>query len=209
MPDLLRNADKYAKVKPERLAPQTDLAIQAITAGWKKHLEIDRHFHSSAFFKEHANQLRLLLAPIFEGSPIKPFFLGHIALELILDNLLLTTNIIYADDFYDHLRNASHTDISSFLLLNGVDPQKFIKFYTSFINEKYLNSYVDIESVVFALKGVCLRIWKNPFTKIQQGAVCEVVNCYSLHLKLTFMAVFDEMDFLLRDTSFTDTISKF
>jgi acyl carrier protein phosphodiesterase len=194
MPDLLRNADKEAQVKIERLAPQSNPAICSLILGWEKHLEIDRHFHSSVFFKHHAHQLKLLLTPAIAGSTVKPFFLGHIALELILDNLLLTTNTVFADDFYDHLKNAKEENIRTFLELNSVNPQKFLSFYTVFINEKYLYSYIQLNSVVYALKGVCQRIWKDPFTKHQQEAVIEVVKHYSNLLRKDFMQIFDEMD---------------
>ncbi|MGI4021013.1 MAG: ACP phosphodiesterase [Janthinobacterium lividum] len=197
MPDLLRNADKTAQIKPERLPPQNDAAICALISGWKKHLEIDRHFHSSKFFKYHAHQLKLLLAPAIAGSEVKPFFLGHIALELILDNLLLTTDTVFADDFYDHLKNAEEVKIAAFLKLNCVDPQKFLQFYNRFINEKYLYSYTQLDSVVHALKGVCSRIWKNPFTKTQEVDVNKVITNYRQALSADYKSVFAEIDTLL------------
>ena len=196
MPDLLRNADKEAQIKPERLPVQNNAAINSLVTGWKKHLEIDRHFHSCDFFKYHAHQLKLLLTPALAGSAVKPFFLGHIALELILDNLLLTTNTVFADDFYDHLKNAEEANISAFLTLNGADPQKFLTFYTMFIREKYLYSYTKLDSVVYALKRICHRIWKNPFTDAQEEAVSEVIKYYTGILATDFMQVFWEMEAL-------------
>lgn len=197
MPDLLRNADKEAQIKPERLPPQNNAAIYSLITGWKKHLEIDQHFHSSVFFKHHAHQLKIFLTPAVKGSAVKPFFLGHIALELILDNLLLTNHTVFADDFYDHLKTADEAHIAAFLKLNNVDPQKFLKFYTLFINEKYLYSYTQLNSVVHALKGICLRIWKNPFTKSQEIAVNEVVELYRNALSANFMLIFEEIELLL------------
>ncbi len=199
MPDLLRNADKQAQIKPERLPTQNNAAINSLILGWKKHLEVDRHFHSSVFFNYHSHQLKLLLVPAILGSVVKPFFLGHIALELILDNLLLTTHTVFADDFYDHLKNAEEDNISGFLQLNGIDPQKFLSFYTVFINEKYLHSYIKTDSVVYALKRICQRIWKNPFTELQEKAMAEVVNTYIQLLSVDFMQVYWEMESLLQE----------
>ncbi len=198
MPDLLRNADKEAKIKIDHLPAQQDVAINSMISGWKKHLKIDLHFHSSDFFKLHAHQLKLLLEPALSGSAVKPFFLGHIALELILDNLLLTNHTVFADDFYDHLKNAEEANIFRFLELNRVDPKKFLAFYTTFIHEKYLNSYIKTDSVVYALKRVCQRIWQNPFTTKQEQAVTEIVNAYIKNLSECFMQVFWEMEALLQ-----------
>lgn len=200
MPDLLRNADKEAKIKIEHLPAQQNNAICSLISGWNKHLEIDRHFHSSKFFKLHAHQLKLLFVPALSGSAVKPFFLGHIALELILDNLLLTNRTVFADDFYDHLKNAETDHICCFLELNHVDPQLFLNFYASFIREKYLYSYMQLDSVVHALKGICLRIWKNPFTQSQEAAVASVVKYYTEVLSVDFMLIFDEMEALLIET---------
>ncbi|MGI4805769.1 MAG: ACP phosphodiesterase [Janthinobacterium lividum] len=200
MPDLLRNADKEAKIKIEHLPAQNDTAICSIINGWKKHLEIDVHFHSSDFFRFHAHQLKLLFVPALAGSEVKPFFLGHIALELILDNLLLTNHTVFADDFYDHLKNAETDCICNFLELNHVRAQKFLNFYASFIGEKYLNSYTQLDSVVHALRGICLRIWKNPFSKNQELAVAEVVQHYTQLLSPDFMLIFDQMEALLIET---------
>lgn len=200
MPDLLRNADQNAHIKIEHLPPQNEEAINSIILGWKKHLEVDLYFHSSDFFKYHAHQLKLLLTPAVAGSVVKPFFLGHIALELILDNLLLTSDTVFTNDFYDHLKNADEEYIAAFLKLNNVDPQKFLAFYTSFIQEKYLYSYIKVDSIVHALKGVCSRIWKNPFTKPQEAAVNEVIEHYRIILSAHFMQIFEKIDLQLSKT---------
>jgi hypothetical protein len=114
LPDLLKNADKTVILHPEKLK-HSNPAVNSIVQGWNKHLEVDRYFHSSDFFIHHSHQLKKLLLPAIEGSPVKPFFLGHIALELILDNLLLTTSEITADGFYDHLDGCKELDVDEFL----------------------------------------------------------------------------------------------
>src|SRR3954469_9916053 len=110
LPDLLKNADKTIVLHPEKLK-HADADINNIVNGWNKHLAVDRYFHSSEFFLEHSHQLKKLLAPIIKGSPVKPFFLGHIGVELILDNLLITTNKITVQDFYDHLQSCNNDKI--------------------------------------------------------------------------------------------------
>src|SRR3569623_967455 len=89
LPDLLKNADKTIIIHPEKLQ-HPDPQINSIITVWKHHLEVDSYFHSSAFFITRASELRLLLEPAIKCSPVISFFLGHITLELILDNLLLT-----------------------------------------------------------------------------------------------------------------------
>lgn len=73
LPDLLKNADKTIVIHPEKLH-HTDFKVNSIIQGWKKHLEVDRYFHSSGFFLTHSHQLKKQLLPVIEGSPVKPFF---------------------------------------------------------------------------------------------------------------------------------------
>ncbi len=127
LPDLLKNADKTIMLHPEKLHHQNE-HINSLIKGWNKHLDVDRYFHSSEFFITHSHQLKNLLAPVIEGSPVKPFFLGHIGGELILDNLLLTTSKITVDDFYDHLRGCDNAIIEEFLTFAGLkDTTRFFQ----------------------------------------------------------------------------------
>src|SRR5471030_1055265 len=140
LPDLLKNADKTIILHPEKLR-HPDSEISAMIEGWKKHLEVDRYFHSSDFFLTHSHQLKKELAPAIEGSPVKPFFLGHIALELILDNLLLTTQKITASGFYDHLDGCKAPIVQEFLTSAGLKyTTVFFKFYEGFKKSRYLFS---------------------------------------------------------------------
>jgi hypothetical protein len=194
LPDLLKNADKNVILHPEKLKHANE-NINAIITGWNKHLEVDRYFHSSDFFINHSHQLKLLLSPAVEGSPVKPFFLGHIALELILDNLLLTTNKITADSFYDHLDGCDNNTVAEFLTFAGLnDTAAFFKFYEGFKKSRYLFSYAETQQIAYALKRICMRVWKDPFTPENEVKINEVLMAYRGGLLGNFMSIFDEIE---------------
>jgi hypothetical protein len=197
LPDLIKNADKSTIIHPEKLnfplGPTQDMS-----KGWHKHLEVDRHFHNSEFFKTHSHQLKLVLRPAVEGSAAKPFFLGHIALELILDNLLLTTGKLTADGFYDHLNQCDHGAVSAFLTHSCMkDPAAFIRFFENFKHTRYLHTYAQTSQVAYALKRICMRIWNNPFTPQQEENLTCEITAYREKLKPDFMRIFEEIDTLL------------
>jgi hypothetical protein len=197
MPDLLKNADKNVIIHPEKLV-HTDEAINSIIKGWKKHLEVDRYFHSSDFFRTHSHRLKKLLLPAIEGSPVKPFFLGHIALELILDNLLLTTGKITADGFYEHLDGCSEQVVDEFLTFAGLkNTAVFFSYYDDFKQSKYLYTYSETKEIAYALKRICMRVWNNPFTREQELNMNKVLIAYRESLLNGFMAIFDEIEQLL------------
>jgi hypothetical protein len=194
MPDLLKNADKNVIIHPEKLTHQ-DIAVNSIIRGWKKHLEVDRYFHSSKFFLTHSHLLKKLLLPAIEGSPVKPFFLGHIALELILDNLLLTTGKVTANEFYDHLDGCEGAAVNEFLTFAGVkNTAIFFKFYNDFKKSKYLYSYADTKEIAYALKRICMRVWENPFTSENEAQMNGVLTVYRASLQDDFMDIFDEIE---------------
>lgn len=195
LPDLLKNADKHAVIHPEKLDPQPLPSIHSMISGWKKHLLVDKHFHSSGFFKHHSHQLKLHLLPALVGSPVKPFFLGHIALELLIDHLLITQHIIDVEQFYIHLEQTSENDIADFLTLNGIiDPSVYINFHRKFLHHRYLHSYADIKGVSHALKQVCLRVWKSPFNTAQENEMEGVLSGYQELLADNFMEIFEEIE---------------
>lgn len=198
LPDLLKNADKTVILHPEKLTHPTP-AIHSMIEGWKKHLDVDRHFHSSGFFTTHSRALKEQLRPAIEGSPVKPFFLGHIAIELILDNLLLTTQQLSVDDFYNHLSSCSEEVIQEFLLFSGMkNPEVFFTFFNNFKKSRYLQTYADTAQVAYALKRICMRIWPHPFTPEQEAAMDEIIRNYRLLVYGSFMQIFEEIDFKLK-----------
>jgi len=194
LPDLLKNADKNITLHPEKLQ-HTNESVNYIINGWNKHLEVDKYFHSSDFFLEHSHRLKKLLLPAIEGSPVKPFFLGHIALELILDNLLITTHQITVDDFYDHMQGCNDEIINEFLTFAGMkDTSAFFRFFNMFKNEGYLHTYSETEKIAYALKRICMRVWKDPFTREHEALMNEIIAVYRLSLADNFISVFNEIE---------------
>ena len=194
LPDLLKNADKTIVLHPEKLNHR-DSAIASVIAGWNKHLEVDRYFHSSEFFIEHSHKLKRLLLPAMEGSPVKPFFLGHIALELILDNLLLTTGQITVDSFYEHLEECKPVVINEFLTFAGLkDTIVFSRFFEEFKRSRYLYTYSETKQIAYALKRICMRVWKDPFTPEHEATMNEVLASYRETLVDSFLSIFDEIE---------------
>jgi len=194
LPDLLKNADKTIVLHPEKLR-HPDARVNSIIAGWNKHLDVDRYFHSSAFFATHSHQLKKELAPAIADSPVKPFFLGHIAVELIIDNLLLTTGKITVEDFYNHLRGCDNDVIEDFLTSAGLkDTTRFFRFFEGFKRDGYLHTYSETEQIAYALKRICMRIWENPFTPQHEAQMNQVIIAYRELLLPDFMSIFREIE---------------
>jgi hypothetical protein len=194
LPDLLKNADKRIILHPEKLH-HPDSKVNSIVAGWNKHLDVDRYFHTSGFFATHSHQLKKELAPAIAGSPVKPFFLGHIGVELIIDNLLLTTGKITVEDFYDHLKGCDNSVIQEFLTSAGLpDSTRFFRFFEGFKRDGYLHTYSETQQIAYALKRICMRIWDNPFSTEHETQMNQVIIAYRELLLPHFMSIFHEIE---------------
>ena len=96
LPDLVKNAQKEWNLFPQKNEElfNKDPQLNSLLEGWKRHLEVDIIFHSSDFFNEQMAKLKQLLLPILKNSPVRPSFLSHIGVELVLDHLLVTNEKI-------------------------------------------------------------------------------------------------------------------
>ncbi len=197
LPDLIKNADKSLNLLPEknvRLNHECE-DIKSLLFGWKRHLKVDRVFHSSPFFFHHQHQIKLLIKDAIINSPVKPFFLGHISLELLLDSLLLSENLINVENFYALINKVNDKTLKQFINLNGFeDTDKFFKFFDMFKNEKYLFSYADPEKVTYALKRICMRLWQDPFDEDQERNLTKSLILYKTKLSEEFLPIFELID---------------
>ncbi|MBB6497898.1 hypothetical protein [Pedobacter cryoconitis] len=206
LPDLIKNADKDWNLNPQKdeylFRDVPDYAD--LLRGWKRHLEVDRIFHSSDFFKEQTANLKQLILPALQTGPVKPFFLAHIGLELILDHLLLTQDFVDTSQFYRQLSAAHTQSLAGFLKFAGLPDQgRFDHFLDKFISSEYLFSYEKIEHITYALNRICMRLWLNPFTEAQLQLLTLKLEEFKEQLNQQgFLKIFDQIELELDLQSF-------
>lgn len=196
LPDLIKNADKGWNLNPQkdeylyRDVPD----YNALLTGWKRHLEVDRLFHSSDFFREQTAALKQYILPVVETGPVKAFFLAHIGLELLLDHLLLTKNVIDATSFYSLLQKSRTDSLAGFLRLARLpDYTRFNSFLDEFISSRYLFSYGEMKNITYSLDRICMRLWNDPFTPVQLEVLNDGLTQFKKHLEPYFLSIFDEI----------------
>jgi len=197
LPDLVKNADKSWNLNPQKDEYLFNDVPEyaALLTGWKRHLEVDRIFHSSAFFKEQTAILKQLILPAVGDGPVKAFFLAHIGLELMLDHLLLTRNIVNTDRFYAQLSAANGPQLAGFLKYAGMpDQARFDRFLQEFISSRYLFSYDKIENITYSLNRICMRLWPDPFTQEQLIILSSKLEEFKEQLKDQFLPVFEHIE---------------
>lgn len=199
LPDLLKNARKEWNIRPEKHEKfyiNTDL--KNIYTGWKRHILVDKYFHSSEFFVEHTQKIRTAIAPFLKTSPARSFFVAHIALELMLDSLLLRENLLNTSSFYSHLENTNKEALCSFFQINHIlENQIFFNFLSEFINSRYLNTYSTPHKLVYAINKICMRLWDQPFNETQKIQLTSVLIDYQEILQDQYLEIFEDIEKLL------------
>jgi hypothetical protein len=197
LPDLIKNALKDANLYPQKneFLFKGNPDEENLLTGWKRHLAVDLHFHSSAFFFEKTAILKQLIKPIVENTAIRPSFLAHIGLELLLDHLLIEHNLIQVNQFYDHLNAVKKESLTDFLEHCGLkDQSAFFKFLDSFISSKYLLSYQKIDNISYALNRICMRLWPETLGEKQLQQLTFELVVFKEILQKDFMAIFEEIE---------------
>ncbi len=125
-------------------------------------MQVDHFFHESPFFTQTSHGITLTMREIpFENTLVKPFMIGHVGLELILDTLLLMNKKVDGYRFYEKLEQCDIQQIISFLEINEIpNASEFKSFYDRFTEIKYLLSYQNNESIVYALNRIQYRLSK-------------------------------------------------
>lgn len=196
LPDLIKNASKEANLYPQKneFLFKGNPAEEGLLAGWKRHLAVDLYFHSSNFFFEKTAELKQLIKPIVENTHVRPSFLAHIGLELLLDHLLIEGNHIRVDGFYDKLQGVKQENLSDFLAHCGLkDQEVFFKFLENFITSKYLLSYQKLENISYALNRICMRVWPETLDEIHLQALTIQLEEFKMTLRQDFMDIFKEI----------------
>lgn len=197
LPDLLKNANKTWNPRPRKhpaLFNEND-DLQNLLTGWERHLAVDLIFHSSDFFLAKTKALKLKLLPILADSVVRPTFLAHIGLELLLDHLLIEHRKIDVGSLYQSLAKVKEEQLYIFLAKCGIDDiSRFLKFFESFKSSRYLASYNNLESISYALERICMRLWDHPFTESTRNELTTVLELYKKQLEVDFMIIFDEIE---------------
>lgn len=197
LPDLLKNANKSWNLYPQKNEHLfvNNTYLNEILIGWKRHLAVDKLFHSSAFFEAQTAELKQLLLPILTDSPVRPSFLAHIGVELVLDHLLVIENRIDVESFYGHLNKVEDNLLNDFLAKNDVtDTERFFKFFNSFKTSRYLFSYEKLENISYALQRICMRLWAHPFKEETVSLLTTQLGVYKLSLAKNYQIIFDEIE---------------
>lgn len=163
VPDWLGLTRPRLRCRSRQAAPLVDAcdsAIAAIARGVVRHHADDGWFHDSTAFCELSAELaRLVRAATGDMDGIRPSFLGHILVELLIDASLIADDPSAADAYYSALEAVEPWRVAGAVTtMTGVDATPLASIIERFTAMRFLYDYVDDRALVYRLNQVMRRV---------------------------------------------------
>ncbi|MCE9603915.1 MAG: hypothetical protein K8U03_03330 [Planctomycetia bacterium] len=167
IPDLLSVIDRKIRVRPRDAARHVDGEdglLARVARGVAQHHADDAEFHCSLAFVElslqFTKEIRDLLPP---DDGLRPHFLGHILVELLLDSTLMEDRPDRIEEYY-----RSFGEVEGWVVeeaVNRMQPrrtERLAVWITLFTRERFLCDYPDDRRLFRRLNQVMKRVKLDP-----------------------------------------------
>jgi len=158
IPDFARNyARGFNNVQLDLKPSQLQLQLGCIA-----HLNADKLFHPSLFFKKYSEIINFELKNFEPLAQLnRKWFLSHIMCEMLIDRLLVKHFPSACDSFYRDLEAINTKTLEEFVLRYSFkNTDQFMRNFKHFCEVKYLFGYAFNDSFVFSIA----RVYKHATT---------------------------------------------
>lgn len=130
----------------------------AFIHGVDYHVRADAYWHSCTYFKEKCQLLKeVFQSHGFGERPYRPFFMTHVALELLIDRQIVRDQYHLGEGMYASLARVEQDFLGS-LFLEKAETERMLTFLKKFVEKRYVFLYADNELFVYALNTLFSRI---------------------------------------------------
>lgn len=162
-PDWLNVVDRRMKtrrVSAEQFIDAPDRILAAVARGIVLHHDDDRWFHQTRAFAELSLAFTVQIRDICRDDPgMRPSFLGHIMVELLLDAHLIGSNIDKLDHYYDSMSGIAVAQVAT--AINRIATKKSSRLENlieRFCLERFLYDYLEDEKLLRRVNQVMKRV---------------------------------------------------
>ena len=168
VPDMLSVIDRKVRIRRKSLKPffnDTDLAVVEVARGIAQHLEDDRWFHGNEVFQNLNVEFSKAIRDVHpDDESMRPWFLGHIVIELLLDAHLSQQNPGALERYYENLATVDATFIQRVINRVAMRPtDQFVRLFDAFQREQFLFDYVVDDRLAYRLNQVMKRVGLEQF----------------------------------------------
>jgi hypothetical protein len=167
VPDWLSVVDRKVRARTQRAAPlaeDADPRVAALARGIVRHHYDDAWFHETRAFGElcwrFTAAVRDALVP---DDSLRPSFLGHILVEMLLDDVLIGRDPARLTGYYRAMESVDPTVVEQ--AVNRISPRPtngLTRFIPIFCRERFLWDYADDGKLMIRLNQVLSRVGLPP-----------------------------------------------
>lgn len=167
VPDWLNVIARRVKVRSKHALPYIDDAdprLAAVARGIAQHHADDGWFHETRAFAELSWQLTALVRDTLPADDgLRPSFLGHVLVEILLDASLIAADPGRLEAYYEALATVepAFIELAVGRMATG-RPEQLGRFVALFIQERFLWDYADDGKLWFRLNQVMRRVGLAP-----------------------------------------------
>ena len=163
VPDWLAVADRAVRLRSRHAEPllgDADPAVAELAGGILQHLRDDARFHDGRAFAETSLELTARVRDALAGDDsLRPVFLGHLLVELLLDAALIADAPQRLAKYYRVLDGLDAQRIEA--ALNRMAPRptrRLAAFIELFRRERVLSDYLEDDKLMVRLNQVMRRV---------------------------------------------------
>lgn len=163
VPDWLNVVDRRVRVRSKHAQPWTthsDGPLAAVARGIVRHHADDHWFHETAAFAELSWKFTVMIRDHLAPDPgLRPSFLGHILVEILLDATLIQDDPRQLEAYYDVLRGLDAGVVAA--AVNRMAPRtasRLDEFVARFASEPFLWDYLEDRRLCRRLDQVLRRV---------------------------------------------------
>ncbi len=174
LPDWLSVVNRKVRVRPKSLQPffeHPDPFVAALATGAQRHLDDDAWFHTTRGFAEVTGELGNLFRDRLGGTDgFRCGFLGHLALELLLDAVLWEQYPAALDTYYALIAKVDSVRVEMVVAeIAGVRPEGLAWLIDHYRQEEILKDYADDHRLLRRLNQVLRRVKLSPLPDAAAG----------------------------------------
>jgi hypothetical protein len=166
-PDWLSVVDRKCRVRRVSILkhlPELGGDEKEVALGILQHLDDDQWFHGTAAFYDCVGQIGRWFREVQDPDENwRCGFLGHVVLELLIDGVLIARDPPQLARYYESLAQVDPGRVQeSVARLATRPPRDLARFIGLFLQERFLEDYVDDLRLLRRLNQVLRRVGLNP-----------------------------------------------
>lgn len=184
IPDLMNVVDRKVRVRSRNAEPfleDADPRVAAIARGVAQHHADDAWFHQTDAFARLSWEFTVMARDAAPDDSLRPSFLGHILVEILLDSTLIAEDPPLLERYYSAIEAVDPSLVQQAVSRMAPRPaDRLAEFLPLFANERFLHDYGDDAKLMRRLNQVMRRVGlpqlEENFARIFPAARAQVAD---------------------------------